>query len=135
MKQWRLLVEPIHLFSLAGRHAEWAAVRQATISANIANANTPGFLAKDVEPFETVLDRTSLSMAATSVGHIGAGPGTAGGVDARPADTWDVTHSGNSVSLDEELMKASEVSRAFSLDTSIVRAFHRMVLTSLRTGG
>lgn len=127
-------MEPIHLFNLSGRHAQWAAVRQATISANIANANTPGFVAKDIEPFQAVLDRTSLRMTATAPGHIGSSPGTDGTTDARRAETWEVTHSGNSVSIDEELMKANEVSRAFSLDTNIMRSFHRMIMTSLRSG-
>ena len=134
MKQWRLRVEPIHLFNLAGRHAQWAAVRQATISANIANANTPGFVAKDIEPFQAVLDRTSLRMAATASGHIGSSPSTDGTTDARRTETWDITLSGNSVSIDEELMKANEVSRAFSLDTNVMRSFHRMIMTSLRAG-
>nr|WP_306887575.1 flagellar basal body rod protein FlgB [Amorphus orientalis] len=128
-------MEPIHLFGLAGRHAEWAATRQATITANIANANTPGFEAKDIEPFESVLDKTSLRMAATSQGHIGVGYGPTGGNEAREVDTWDVTHSGNSVRIDQELAKANETSRAFTLDTSIVRSFHRMIMTSLRSTG
>jgi flagellar basal-body rod protein FlgB len=41
-----------------------------------------------------------------------------------------VTHSGNSVSLEQEMIKGGEVSGAFRLNTSILKAFHRMILAS-----
>ena len=48
------------------------------------------------------------------------------------SDTWDVTHSGNSVSMEQELIKAGEVNRAFRLNTSVAKAFHRMMLASAK---
>lgn len=123
----------VYLFDLATRHSQWAALRQTTIAGNIANANTPRFEALDVEPFNTVLDKTRLVMTATTPGHLTPGAGAPADVDARNADSWDVTHSGNSVSIDQELMKANEAARDFSLDTNILRSFHRMILTSLRS--
>ena len=33
-----------------------------------------------------------------------------------------------------ELVKADEINRSYALDMSIVRAFHRMLLASVRTG-
>lgn len=127
-------MEPIHLFDLASRHAQWASVRQVTISGNIANANTPGYRALDVEPFTAVLDKTALSMTRTRAGHLDV---TASGVEPGKVDkqdSWDVTHSGNSVSLDQELIKAGEVNRAYTMNTSIVRSFHKMLLSAVRTG-
>ncbi|WP_306792290.1 flagellar basal body protein, partial [Enterobacter asburiae] len=53
-------MEPVNLFDLATRQSQWLAVRQSTIASNIANANTPGYTANDVEPFEKVLDRTAV---------------------------------------------------------------------------
>ncbi|MEW5422235.1 flagellar basal body rod protein FlgB [Amorphus sp. 3PC139-8] len=128
-------MEPVHLFGLVRSHAEWASVRQATISANIANADTPGFKAKDIEPFAAALDKTRLTMAATRPGHIGVEATALGTSEAGKAESWDITHSGNSVSMDQELAKAAEVQRVYSLDTSIARSFHRMFLTSVRTSG
>jgi flagellar basal-body rod protein FlgB len=125
---------PVHLFELASRHADWAATRQAVITGNIANANTPGFRARDIEPFESVLDKTALTMARTADGHIDLVGGELRSGKVDPADSWDITYSGNSVSIDQELMKAAEVNKAFSLDSSIVRAFHRMLLTAVRSG-
>lgn len=123
----------VYLFDLANRHAQWAALRQTTIAGNIANANTPRFEALDIEPFDTVLDKTRLVMTATTPGHLTPGANAAADVGSRHADSWDVTHSGNSVRIDQELMKANQAARDFSLDTNIIRSFHRMILTSLRS--
>lgn len=128
-------MQPVHLFDLAARHAQWATVRQTVVTANIANANTPGFVARDVVPFEAVLDRTQLTLARTEPGHVDLSGTELGATKTRAADSWDITYSGNSVSLDQELVKADETSRAFSLDAAIVRSFHRMFLASVRTAG
>ena len=50
----------------------------------------------------------------------------------RRENPWEITHSGNNVSLEQELLKAGEVNRAFRLNTSLAKAFHRMILTSAR---
>ena len=66
---------PIYVFDLAAQHARWATVRQAVVTGNIANANTAGYTARDVEPFSAVLDSEatgSVAMAETNPGHISA---------------------------------------------------------------
>src|SRR3954451_611016 len=63
---------PLPLFGLAAQHAKWLSVRQAAVSQNLANVNTPGFRAMDVRPFQDVLQRVQTDLAATHVGHIAA---------------------------------------------------------------
>jgi flagellar basal-body rod protein FlgB len=46
---------------------------------------------------------------------------------------WQVTDTGSPVELDRQLMQADDTSRAFALDNAIVRAFHRMLMASVRT--
>ena len=41
-----------------------------------------------------------------------------------------VLPSGNSVVLENELLKAGEIHRQFELNTAIVKAFHRMLMLS-----
>jgi flagellar basal-body rod protein FlgB len=121
----------VQLFGLISRHNQWLAARQATLAGNIANANTPGFKALDVEDFNQTLDTMGLSMASTQSAHMTSGA-TEAAVGVRQEDPWDVTHSGNSVSLEQELIKAGEVNRAYRLNTSIAKAFHRMLLTATK---
>jgi flagellar basal-body rod protein FlgB len=127
-------MQPIHLFDLMSRHNQWLAARQSVIASNIANANTPGYQAQDLTSFTDVFDATKLEMAATARGHMlptGASGGMSG--DVQNGGYWDIVHSGNSVSMEKELMKAGEVTGAYSFNTSIARSFHRMMLSSTRS--
>ncbi|MBJ6133602.1 flagellar basal body rod protein FlgB [Ochrobactrum sp. Q0168] len=119
----------IHLFDLAARQVQWLSVRQATVAGNVANANTPDFKARDVQPFADVLDKTQLTMAATNPQHLEVEANGIAGARLRPDDITEETHSGNTVDVEQEMMKAGEISREYSLNTSIVKAFHRMMLS------
>jgi flagellar basal-body rod protein FlgB len=127
-------MEPINLFDLASRKSAWLAARQATVAANVANVNTPGYVAKDVSAFNDVLAKTRLEMASTDVAHIGLGGSANAGetVSASETDNFDVTESGNSVGLEQEMIKAGDVNREFALTTNIVKSFHAMLMASLK---
>ncbi len=121
-----------YLFGLSSTRADWLSQRQAVVAENVANANTPGYRAKDVSAFSTVLETTKLDLAASRANHLVASAGREFGVDEGRQTPWDITHSGNSVSLEQEMLKAGEISRDYALDTSIAKAFHRMYLTTLK---
>ncbi len=123
---------PIHLFDLASRHAQWLTVRQAAIAENIANANTPGYKAGDVAPFEAIYDSTRLSIVTSDPRHLGLDAAEPASLAVKPAPAWEIHHSGNSVGLEQELMKANEVRGDYSLNRSLSKAFNRMLLASLK---
>jgi len=61
----------IALFDLAEKRLAWTAQRQNVLAANIANANTPGFQGRDVEPFAKVLaGTTAIGPVLTQPGHM-----------------------------------------------------------------
>jgi flagellar basal-body rod protein FlgB len=127
-------MQPIQLFELASRQAEWLSVRQSVVSGNIANANTPAFKAQDVAPFSEVLQNTRLPMTATNPMHFTDSPGetyvVASGKDKGAASQL----SGNSVDLADELMKEGMVKRDYDLNTGLVKAFNKMILMTVRKG-
>ena len=125
-------MQPLALFSLASQEASWLSARQATISNNVANANTPGYRAADVQPFSAVLSHLQLPMAATSPGHLQPAAFGGGKVKVKPTDSWDVVYSGNSVDLEQEMMKAGDVNRAHSLNVNVVRSFHQMLMNAVK---
>jgi len=125
-------VSEFYLFGLSSRRAEWLVQRQGVVAENVANADTPGYRAKEVSAFTSVLDQTSLEMSGSAGAHLVASAGREFGVDERQQAPWDVTHSGNSVSLEQEMLKSGEIQRDYALDTSIAKAFHRMYLTALK---
>ena len=125
-------MDPVNIFSVASDHNRWLGVRQSTVAQNIANANTPGYKAVDVEPFESTLASTRLEMTRTRTEHMTPASAAPGETGTREAASWQIVHSGNSVSLEQQLMKSSEISGAYSLNTSAVKAFHRMLIAASR---
>ena len=133
MDQNGAVVGPLYLFELASSQARYLELRQQTIATNVANANTPGFKARDVEPFNKVLDTMPVRLATTSPSHLQL---SAAETDTRATakkDSWEVVHSGNSVSLEQEMIKGNDVNRDYSMNSAVVRSFHRMLLQSAKT--
>jgi flagellar basal-body rod protein FlgB len=125
-------MQPLQLFDLAFRQNEWLAQRQSVISANIANANTPGYKAKDIESFDDVM-RKSLPMTVTDGQHLSSGDaGTVRSGDDE-ASKAEVLVSGNDVSLEQEFLKSGEVMRSYSLNTQILKTFDRMLQSVARS--
>lgn len=121
-------MQPVSLFDLAAHQARWLAVRQSAVSGNIANANTPGYRAVEVEPFEGLVASRGVTLAATQPGHIGAGNAARASWSTREIEPQGaVMPSQNTVTLENEMMKSGEVRREFELNTAIVKAFHRML--------
>ncbi|MCR4268349.1 flagellar basal body rod protein FlgB [Nitratireductor sp. ZSWI3] len=125
------MVQPVNLFDLATQQAKWLSVRQTTVASNVANVNTPGYKALEIEPFENVLKGTRVALRSTADNHMRIGATNASfAVDSTDDPT--VLPSENTVSIEKELVSAGEVRRSFELNTAIVKAFHRMLMNTSR---
>ncbi len=122
------------IFALASAHNSWGTARQSIIAANIAHADTPGFKAKDISAFAAEMKAANLRMNTTHTQHIQPTGAEAAGHSSKTDIPWEVSHSGNSVTLEQELLKSGEVQRDLSLNHAIVKSFHRMMLAGLRSG-
>lgn len=119
------------LFDLAFRKNEWLSARQSAVASNIANANTPQYRTMDVPPFEHLLDERS-TLAASHPGHIsGAGiqPMRTAAIETANGERL---HSGNDVDIEKEFMKSGETMRNYATNVQVVKAFHRMLLASVK---
>lgn len=126
-------MQPVNLFQLASQQANWLSVRQTAVAGNIANANTPGYGAVDVVPFEAMLNKKTTGLAATHPKHIHH----ASAAEAFTIDRDDespMMPSGNTVVLEDQLMKSGQVRRDMEMNTAIVKAFHRMLMMTTRPG-
>ncbi len=91
-------------FEILHRILQATGMRQKVIASNIANADTPGYKAKDVK-FGNILGR-QLGLATTAPGHIsGADSGTGGSFVIEKNPSWG---DGNNVELDIEVAKMTE---------------------------
>lgn len=123
--------KPVSLFDLAEQRLAWANQRQAVLAENIANANTPGYRPRDLQPFAATLAHAqSVVPVRTRSNHL---TGTA--APTAPNEVVDRTHmhspDGNGVALDEQLVKLADTETAHSLVTSIYRAYLGMFNTAL----
>jgi flagellar basal-body rod protein FlgB len=119
------------LFAVASQRNRWLATRSAAIADNIANADTPGFKARDVPSFEAALT-SSVAVSRTDSKHLAPSQFGAKAYDLIARATDATKHSGNTVSLESELTNLGEVRSQHSAVTGIVSAFHRMLLASVR---
>lgn len=119
------------LFELAFRKNEWLAARQSAVASNIANANTPQYRTKDVPPFDQLVD-DHVALAVSHLGHISSSGTQSMRTAAVEAANAERLHSGNDVDIEKEFMKSGETMRNFAINTQVVKAFHRMVLASVK---
>lgn len=123
----------IYLSKLAGSNANWLSARQTLIAGNVANSSTPGYKSVDVKPFSDAMKSAGLSASRTHSMHLVSSSGSAGGVGTKLEDSWETYHSGANVSLPQEMIKSGEVSTAYQLNTSVMKSFHRMVVSAFGT--
>lgn len=104
--------------------------RQATLSQNIANIDTPGYRAKDLkQPDFATMSETAgprLPMRVTSPKHLTGTTGSSAYTAQDVAKTYEVNPSKNSVSLDEEMAKISDTGAQYQMSSSLLRKYTSM---------
>ncbi|MFV0279829.1 MAG: flagellar basal body rod protein FlgB [Rhodoblastus sp.] len=126
------IVPDAGIFQVAQRQAQWLMARQRVIAENVAHAASPGYRAVDVKGFSEALERTSLGMTATSASHFRLADEEARPIGKRYTKAAEVSYSGNNVSLDQQLLAATEVRQGYALNTSVVKALHRLMLSATK---
>jgi flagellar basal-body rod protein FlgB len=109
------MLEKIAFFANASQRIEWLTERQRVIAGNVANANTPGYKAQDVAPFESLMIRTPTgTLNLTHERHLA---GTQrGAVESRPDPTaWEESLDGNTVVIEQQTIRANETFEQFNL--------------------
>ena len=137
-----------NLFGLLGMRMDYLKQRQAVIAKNVANADLPDYKAKDLVPFASALDARGgngnthgvkgthvlpVSLITTNAGHLnGSGNPTGTNFSSnKPAESYETLPSGNSVVLEEQMMKISEVGTDYALVTNLYREAQGMMKMAL----
>ncbi|HBS49941.1 MAG TPA: flagellar basal body rod protein FlgB [Rhodobacteraceae bacterium] len=103
----------LNVFRLAHAMAVHAGQRQAVVSQNIANADTPGYLARDLPSFKEQFSAPSPPSLRPVVDDMPIGP------------------NGNSVSLELEILKSVEAKRQHDRAIAIYKASLDVLRSSL----
>lgn len=116
------MFESLEISKMARAFAAHAGARLGVIAENVANADTPGFKARDLPDFAQVWQQESgTQMRATRPGHLGATAVISG--NAAPVARVDgqASPNGNTVSLQLEMLRAAEVRQDHEMALAITR--------------
>jgi flagellar basal-body rod protein FlgB len=127
------------LFQLISARMSWLSQRQAVLSQNIANADTPDYAPKDLRAadFARVVDDISgrqsrLTLAQTARAHLdGAAVARVGLAGRAQATVYEVAPDGNAVVLEEQGAKAAETALDFQLTSNLYRKYLGMMRIAL----
>lgn len=122
----------LNVFKIAYSMATHAGKRQALVSQNIANADTPGYHAKDIKPFKEVYAAGPRpgDMVASRGSHLNGNKGS--------QMDWAVTTSSegtdpndNSVSIETEILNGVEVKRQHDRALAIYKSSMNILRASI----
>ena len=106
----------LNILYLASALAAHASARQEVIAENVAHADTPGYRARDIADFAAVLDSgPAFAARMTRPGHMDFGADPHGFEPREVAAFGAETPNGNSVSLEDQMMRAAEVRQEHDL--------------------
>lgn len=125
-----MTTQDLTLMQAAIQKMHWHESRQKALSANIANADTPGYKPQDIAPMdfkgllESSSSKISLSaggLATTDSKHLSADGGGAAGktVTKSQKNPYETSPTGNAVVLEEQLLKMNKNFTDHRLTTTI----------------
>jgi flagellar basal-body rod protein FlgB len=132
----------IPLFSMLRSRMGYLSERQRVIAENVANADTPKYAPHDLKPFsfeaqvKAAATAGAGAMAVTQPGHMQA-PSRPGlpGVKAVTARDSETTLDGNSVVLEEEMMKMTDARMNYDAAVSFYQKSVDMLRMAIRKPG
>lgn len=122
-------------FSALKTQMKWHSARQSVLAENIANADTPRFQARDLKRIDHETRRqveapVAMAPVRTNKGHLaGRAIIENGPLGGGRVDSFEVTPEGNSVVLEEEVMKMT----SNQLDYQAVAGLYQKSLSMLRS--
>ena len=109
-----------------------AAARQVVAASNLANANTPGFKAREVDFEGTLQAQVAGGLHTTDPRHIASQAAT--GRATREAEGLQARRDGNTVQLDRELLEMTRAAGEFARAQTALAAKFRLIRYAINEG-
>jgi flagellar basal-body rod protein FlgB len=126
----------IPLFSLISGRMSWLSARQSVLAENVANGDTPNYVARDIKPldFENIL--AGQGMGSTQLTTTNARHFEISGRGRAPFEEEDAfgeggTPTGNVVSVEQEMIKLSDTQIQYQTATNLYSKAVNMFRTAL----
>jgi len=127
------------LLGMLRERMSWLNARQNTLSENVANSDSPGYLARDLKPidFEAEMRKTTMqastSMMTTDPRHMSIKTEQDGFTGADSPDT-ESNPTGNTVSLEAEMIKVADTQAQYQTATNLYSKALSMMRTAIGGG-
>jgi flagellar basal-body rod protein FlgB len=124
----------VPLFSMLRERMTWLHQRQDLLSQNVANADTPGYVARDLKAldFEQALQGASgSSLVTTNSRHIAMSPSHPSSFEDEAAPDREANPNGNAVSLEEQMIKVSDNQAQFQAAANLYAKARTMMKTAI----
>jgi flagellar basal-body rod protein FlgB len=125
----------VPLMSMLRERMSWLHQRQDLLSQNVANADTPGYVARDLKPldFDEALNVThhGATMVTTNIRHIALTPSTSGAFEDHETPDQESDLNGNAVSLEMEMIKVSETQSQFQAAANLYAKAMTLMKTAI----
>lgn len=125
----------VPLLSMLRERMNWLHQRQDVLSENVANADTPGYVARDLKPldFEQALGQTAngAALVTTNARHIAITPSHDGKFENQETPDQESSPNGNSVALEAEMVKVSETQAQFQAAANLYAKAMSLMKTAI----
>jgi flagellar basal-body rod protein FlgB len=121
------------LFSMLRERMTWLNQRQDLLSQNVANADTPRYVARDLkaQDFDQLMGAfgAGTAMMTTNARHIALSPSRMGKFEDHETPDQETSPNGNAVSLEVEMVKVSDTQAQFQAAANL----YAKAMTLMRT--
>jgi flagellar basal-body rod protein FlgB len=124
-------------FNVVAKTLNVTHARHKALVSNIANAETPGYRAKDVN-FDAELKRqlsnsiSSVTMDRTNVGHIGLGKGGNPPIISVDAPSGAAGLDGNTVDLETEMVRLADNTLRYEISTMLMKKKFQGLMNAIK---
>jgi flagellar basal-body rod protein FlgB len=129
----------IPLLSMLRTRMTWLSQRQDVLTQNVANADTPGYVAHDLKALDFSKELRQAASPMKSAGqlmvtdprHIAVQPMAASDFEDMPVNDSEANPNGNTVSLEQEMIKVSDTQAQFQAATNLYAKAMTMMKTAI----
>ena len=133
-----MAITDIPILSMLRLRLEWSQARQKVLAENVANADTPRYRGRDLVPLKFEAPReaapaavATVALARTESGHITGFGGEQTPFASSTKTGYDVRPTGNSVNLEDEMMKVAANNMDYAAATAVYTRSLKLIKTAL----
>lgn len=135
-----MAISDLPVFQILKSKMQWHQARQGVLAQNVANSDTPGYRGRDLKAFDFArqvsLASTGLDTTVTNRGHmVGSLKIDGSTAKAEDVDSFEITPDGNSVVLEEEMMKVTENQMDYQAVTTLYSKSLGLIRSALSSRG